>query len=333
MAWNRGGGGGASLAPLKNALQYADDELGIDVATASYSEICDALADYFPEITALIPILTDDTYVIKSGIITTNYAWHAFDGDDTTPWISEDGSTNKYIGYVAPTDPIRVKYCTFTGYHNSYSATWFLQYSDEDGQWHNAGSASVGTSNTRITIESTENNPHWRWRLWTNRQTAYMVVYTMQLYGNVVTVPKLMLYDNGTENVPWQSGVATITGYTNKGGFEKGSSGMVGRVSLVSSGNTFISVNTQEKVSFGNYTRFYIETTNGLYQYNCKSWGDAYLVIDIRNYSGNRSNVGTISSSKSGFTDSKNRIADLYLDYYAISSGYHDVTIKKVWCA
>lgn len=40
---------GISIAPLKSALAYADDELGITVATSSYSEICQALSDYFPE--------------------------------------------------------------------------------------------------------------------------------------------------------------------------------------------------------------------------------------------------------------------------------------------
>lgn len=42
-------GGGASVAKLKTALQYADTALGIDVDTSSYAEICDALAAYFPE--------------------------------------------------------------------------------------------------------------------------------------------------------------------------------------------------------------------------------------------------------------------------------------------
>lgn len=41
---------GISIAPLKTALQYADSELGIDVATASYSEICEALAEAYPEL-------------------------------------------------------------------------------------------------------------------------------------------------------------------------------------------------------------------------------------------------------------------------------------------
>lgn len=40
---------GISIAPLKTALQYADSELGIDVETSSYSDICDALAEYFPD--------------------------------------------------------------------------------------------------------------------------------------------------------------------------------------------------------------------------------------------------------------------------------------------
>lgn len=42
---------GISIVPLKTALAYADDELGIDVATASYSEICEALAEAYPAIT------------------------------------------------------------------------------------------------------------------------------------------------------------------------------------------------------------------------------------------------------------------------------------------
>lgn len=45
---------GISITPLKTALQYADNKLGITVATSSYSEICDALADYFPEFTGAI---------------------------------------------------------------------------------------------------------------------------------------------------------------------------------------------------------------------------------------------------------------------------------------
>ncbi len=40
---------GVPLSNLKTALQYADDELGITVASSSYAEICDALADYFPD--------------------------------------------------------------------------------------------------------------------------------------------------------------------------------------------------------------------------------------------------------------------------------------------
>ena len=45
---------GISIAPLKSALAYADNELGITVATSSYSEICQALSDYFPEFTGEI---------------------------------------------------------------------------------------------------------------------------------------------------------------------------------------------------------------------------------------------------------------------------------------
>lgn len=45
---------GISIAPLKTALQYAGDDLGIDVATASYSEICEALAEAYPEFTGVI---------------------------------------------------------------------------------------------------------------------------------------------------------------------------------------------------------------------------------------------------------------------------------------
>lgn len=40
---------GVPLSNLKDALVNADAELGITVATASYSEICDALFNYFPE--------------------------------------------------------------------------------------------------------------------------------------------------------------------------------------------------------------------------------------------------------------------------------------------
>ena len=45
---------GVPIAPLKSALQYAGDDLGITIDTASYSDICDALADYFPEFTGAI---------------------------------------------------------------------------------------------------------------------------------------------------------------------------------------------------------------------------------------------------------------------------------------
>lgn len=40
---------GISIAPLKSALQYADSDLGIDVETSSYGEICSALSEYFAE--------------------------------------------------------------------------------------------------------------------------------------------------------------------------------------------------------------------------------------------------------------------------------------------
>jgi len=60
---------GVPIAPLKTALQYAGDDLGIDVATASYSEICEALAEAYPEFTGVIY----DAGSAKVALDTTGY--------------------------------------------------------------------------------------------------------------------------------------------------------------------------------------------------------------------------------------------------------------------
>lgn len=285
---------------------------------------------------ALVPLLTNNTWVQSSGSYTTEstyVAWHAFDGDDSTYWQSPlSGTSADFIGYRSPYHRISVRYCRFYGKWSGGGRKWYLQYADENDQWVNAGSVTVTTSEGWYTIESSEDNPHWQWRLYCETTTSnWMKVSTMQLYGAEAETDELVLYDNGTEGVQWQTGVATVTNYTNKGGFEKQVSGMVGRVALVKDGNTFISVNTPDKIHFGQYKRLFIETTYGTYWNNCENVGDAYLIFGMWNYAGNRTSAALFSSSKSGCTDNGKQIATLIMDYYAISSGYHDVTVKKVW--
>lgn len=54
---------GASVDELRTALQYADVALDIDISTASYSQICDALAACFPEQLVLFDPYTGATDV------------------------------------------------------------------------------------------------------------------------------------------------------------------------------------------------------------------------------------------------------------------------------
>lgn len=42
--------GSSTVDLLRTSLQYAGDKLGIDIATASYDEICEALAEAYPEL-------------------------------------------------------------------------------------------------------------------------------------------------------------------------------------------------------------------------------------------------------------------------------------------
>lgn len=138
-----------------------------------------------------------------------------------------------------------------------------------------------------------------------------------------------VLYDSGTEYVPWQTGVATIlNGYTTVGGFDKNASNMTGRPSLVSNTNQVISVNTADKIPFSSYSTLHIKTSKGEYTANCSGWADGYLAIFLYNYFGNYTNYAYVNTTKNNMQTSA--IAGLAMDYYATASPTN-VVIEKIW--
>lgn len=126
---------GVPLSDLKTALQYADDDLGITVATASYGDICDALADFFPDTPEISGIASSSTPYSYGG--TTWYASYAIDGNFNTCFCGAGASSN-YLT-VELKSSARIKKIKYTTAHATNAevrtGTLTIEVSDDNVNW------------------------------------------------------------------------------------------------------------------------------------------------------------------------------------------------------
>ena len=103
---------GISISPLKTALQYADDALGIDVATSSYGEICDALGVFFEP---------KDVIVFKQGVgLQKTFSLSGDQSPFNRSWVVSDDSiitnptsSEKWAGYATNTTYYGIEDCNY----------------------------------------------------------------------------------------------------------------------------------------------------------------------------------------------------------------------------
>lgn len=147
-----------------------------------------------------VPIMTSSSApygeVITSGTYgSSNPAYYAFDGSDSTHYASNNDNNDKWIGY-AFTNPVCVKKCKIRFYNLTGLESVKVQGYDGSA-WNDIGSANVTDVNTEI--ECTNTSYYLRYRvLRTNSNTYSLTAVSLQFYGRELSVSVPVMTSNTT---------------------------------------------------------------------------------------------------------------------------------------
>ena len=117
-----------------------------------------------------------------------NYDYYAFDGNNSTAWISHSSATpaNNYLEFYNP-DAIRISQITIKNSNNYYIGDYEFQYSDDGNLWSvatsgtNTNKTSGGEWSFNVNVGS-----HKYWRIVAN-QNGMVAIVNLAITANTVT--------------------------------------------------------------------------------------------------------------------------------------------------